>query len=976
MDDFLVDSSGSPVEPIWSKRNDSWFCSFGATPDKIPFSAIKYKNPLPYLLKSTTPSDVLRALDYTKSPVWYNPEEHWLSWIPLGRPSWSDEEDPLAYLFDIRPVPTEANYTLMYGAGSDSDDPMEPKEVFAGYFIEENWQSTAKFHAQLLHGICMSLATTTTWYSSNRWTGASGDVPQKIDEPLLTMVHSSEDRARKAGAAIQRSTLSLVGFIAWFQTLVRLEDTTLHSEDQDYVRSLRLNERAKVGVLYNISRDLHEANFPHLLKHRVPIHVSWTDDEKNNWRFLRLSPEVWGEYAAVRASKSPGEIISLADLPSGAAWKQEWDRSDWFFQNKSAGKRGDVVSEFQPTWDYAIVDFHLWGARPLLNRKRIRAYAERFKAAVTSTDRGTICTFFRQNPLRVDEPPFDRVQPDPHVHELESFSLLLDNELLEEDEVFRENTDIVRERHKNIHAPRPSRPFNSFNGARELAPLDKSLRGNAGVQQTGRRQRKQNAAPGLSSASSYGEAWSNSPLKERLGPITPRELRPPTGAAPRSESLDEGRMTSDWARKMVSGGRRRSSRSASPRRGPSGSHRRRSRSLGVEHAHDSDNEVGTFAGEYAAASASEEGDAGNVSQSAIPDVVGGDGESSPFAGPSPVHTWEPGFQTEEQARDAIEAWAPSVVELIPVYGSYPGLVWNREWLNNAILVCDDKRTYWRLKAYAAIFKGFTKFEELLEVAIRMALPFAVYIKRSDVRRFSTRDISSLDLKTLGALYTPGYVDLPLVWTGPGGGPAVYGQYEGRVGSLLKRPESIAFVPLGGVCRFVAEVYDESIVYRYAKGPSLQVSEFDEGEVRRIERFDGSSFFTTDRVSNSEIYLLLGHIAGANSGADRTLWPTPEVFECECPHMRGYLSEGSHAILANLRRDIIERKRYNWRTYAQWKEYFHVGSKRVHEPKSIPKAKDFETGAEMIRQAFPVNWLDMDIGEIVLPEEFEPHAQRD
>ncbi|KAJ7870523.1 hypothetical protein B0H13DRAFT_1634715 [Mycena leptocephala] len=258
----------------------------------------------------------------------------------------------------------------------------------------------------------------------------------------------------------------------------------------------------------------------------------------------------------------------------------------------------------------------------------------------------------------------------------------------------------------------------------------------------------------------------------------------------------------------------------------------------------------------------------------------------------------------------------------------------------------------------------------------MALPFALFIKRSDVRNYRNTEISALDSKTLGALYTPGYVDLPLVWTGAGGAPAVYGQYESRVGSLLKRPEAVAFVPFGGVCRFVAEVYDENLVYRYTQGPSLQVSEFDEGEGRQIDRLEGSVFYTADRVSNSEIFLLLGHIAGANSGADRTLWPTPEVFECESPHMRGYLSEGAYAILANLRRDIIDLKRYKWRTYSHWKEYFRVGSKRDHEPRAVPKKKDFESGAEMILRAFPINWLEMEIGDIVLPEKFEPHTHNE
>jgi hypothetical protein len=139
MDDFLTDPSGFVVEPVWTKRNNTWISSFGASLDSIPLDALRFKTPLPFLLRSTTTDDVLTALDYSKFPVWYNPEEHWLPWIPRGRPDWSDaEDDPLAYLFDIRAVPTEVNYTLMYGTSSDSDDPMEAKEIFASCVINEN----------------------------------------------------------------------------------------------------------------------------------------------------------------------------------------------------------------------------------------------------------------------------------------------------------------------------------------------------------------------------------------------------------------------------------------------------------------------------------------------------------------------------------------------------------------------------------------------------------------------------------------------------------------------------------------------------------------------------------------------------------------------------------------------------------------------------------------------------------------------
>jgi hypothetical protein len=95
---------------------------------------------------------------------------------------------------------------------------------------------------------------------------------------------------------------------------------------------------------------------------------------------------------------------------------------------------------------------------------------------------------------------------------------------------------------------------------------------------------------------------------------------------------------------------------------------------------DSDDEGGGFAAEYAAASASEEGEVRDGTMDVALEAETQSSGDHPFAVPSPIHTWEPRFQSEEEARDAIEKWAPDVVELIPVYGSYPGLVWNPEWL--------------------------------------------------------------------------------------------------------------------------------------------------------------------------------------------------------------------------------------------------------------------------------------------------------
>jgi hypothetical protein len=361
----------------------------------------------------------------------------------------------------------------------------------------------------------------------------------------------------------------------------------------------------------------------------------------------------------------------------------------------------------------------------------------------------------------------------------------------------------------------------------------------------------------------------------------------------------------------------------------------------------------------------------------IPSVVQAPSGDVPFAPVlSPQQSWETNLHTEGKALQAIQEWIPSVLESEPGTGAYDDLPWNREWLKRAMIVFDDPRSFWRLKAYAALHKEITRMEDLLEVGIRFGMSFALYIKRGDVRLFSDPTVSPLVLNTLAALYEPGFVDLPLIWGGPGGNAGQYVQYEGNLNNLLARPEAVAFVPMGGVPRYVAELYDETIVRRYVRGPSYQVSQFDKGAAFLYSRGGEEVFYTTDSVSNSEVNILLGTIPGAHPGNQTTLWPTPEVFESECEHMRGYLSEGALAILDYIRRDILEFHKYRWRTRSQWKEYFRVGCKKVYQAQIVPKSKDFKVGEELFARSYPVLWPDMEIADITLPEIFNPHSPRD
>ncbi|KAJ7819726.1 hypothetical protein B0H13DRAFT_2378170 [Mycena leptocephala] len=308
MEDFITTAFGDHLLPIWSLRQDTWFCSLGAPPNAIPLLAVSHMTPLIDLLDPITSVETLRALDYTKAPVWFNAKEHWLSWIPT-EPTSVLFEDPIGYLFDERPVDTVDEYTDFYGSGSDDGMPNEPSRILAGIRLSQEWTNIATTTASRLHEICMTLTASSDFYCRNRWTGDLADVPQKMDVTEVLVIHFTEEKAQEAVTVVDMSKIGI------------------SMEDRQYIHSLRLDERAKTGVLYYLDRDYQNTTFSHLLKHNVPIHYAYTNTEKGNWRYLRLSPEVWNEFSTVSEKKRNSEVL-LEDLPSYEEWKTDWNRSD------------------------------------------------------------------------------------------------------------------------------------------------------------------------------------------------------------------------------------------------------------------------------------------------------------------------------------------------------------------------------------------------------------------------------------------------------------------------------------------------------------------------------------------------------------------------------------------------------------------------------------------------------------------------
>ncbi|KAF8142178.1 hypothetical protein K438DRAFT_1785037 [Mycena galopus ATCC 62051] len=207
------------------------------------------------------------------------------------------------------------------------------------------------------------IISTSTWCASRHGGGARIDRSTSFDNYSLFGVHQGEDETGKVVIASRHLMLSLLGFLSWLQSVVDLGEILKPIETR-WIKSLALGQRGKTGVLYYMKRDYHEANVPHLLAHQVPIHLVFTEEMKKDRRFRRVDLDVWSEFLAL-GSSGPSIPISLKDLPSYLRWAEDWCRSDWLFQNTSAGKPGRQVTNFQLNWEYLAVEFYLYSYCPL-----------------------------------------------------------------------------------------------------------------------------------------------------------------------------------------------------------------------------------------------------------------------------------------------------------------------------------------------------------------------------------------------------------------------------------------------------------------------------------------------------------------------------------------------------------------------------------------------------------------------------------
>ncbi|KAJ7224236.1 hypothetical protein GGX14DRAFT_387001 [Mycena pura] len=349
----------------------------------------------PHLLHRTISEDILKDLDYTRNAVWYLPEEHWLGYIPTQALS-APMEDPIRLLFERGPIRLRERTTEVYGL--DEDFPDEPRNAFVGYWLNRPWVDWMIDCGRQLYRIAMALVADSDFYGEIPGSRVNGDTPAHMDESELYFTYDYEDEAQLVAVRARRQVLSILGFVSWFLTIKPGWETALSFEDQGFLTSLFLRDRPKTGMLINLSRDFHEVNLPHLANNNVPFHYVWTSKEESTGRFIKLSPEYYQDIARFQDTHS-GRAPDIEELPSYDFFKEDMLRYDWFLQDLRAGLVGEEKYDFDSNWDYFVVDFQLYGARPIHDPTVIRTYARNFKCRVSGGhNTRTACTFYRQNP--------------------------------------------------------------------------------------------------------------------------------------------------------------------------------------------------------------------------------------------------------------------------------------------------------------------------------------------------------------------------------------------------------------------------------------------------------------------------------------------------------------------------------------------------------------------------------------------------
>ncbi|KIM34578.1 hypothetical protein M413DRAFT_80253, partial [Hebeloma cylindrosporum] len=289
--------------------------------------------------------------------------------------------------------------------------------------------------------------------------------------------------------------------------------------------------------------------------------------------------------------------------------------------------------------------------------------------------------------------------------------------------------------------------------------------------------------------------------------------------------------------------------------------------------------------------------------------------------------------------------------------------WDVNFINLGVLHIPSWRSQIRLR-YFANCENYRHIIPLLTLAIQHRLPFQIGIHAKDFHLFEPGQISHIDRELLSVMYKPGFYEAPFVFQSSA---AFADSYRGKVGDMLRRPHTRAFIGMGGPYSWLAERWGVNPIADFMSGPSIQVTRHFRGGNDSAEK--NALGIHWDQVSSQETDFLFGHIPATKQYPERWLYPPEHILDEWCDHWTGEWNAGMEAIFLCITSKItrspptavpLSRK--------GWEADLRSHNRGNKAPAYKPEEEDFTDAKEGLQAAgLPVDWNRQKLTAIIVPE---------
>lgn len=883
----ICDNEGNV--PLISMATTDWtgWCGLNVDASRVPINAELFVN---YSMKDRdeatepiTESGRYMTMDWAAEPDWYRPGEHWRGWLPI-----KDYEGqlPCAEFLDL----DEKAPSIRSARGQ--------------WFVGANYSATLESRVGQLEDLVDSCIESDL--------GRSGFIrPPPFDKKGFEVnLFDSEQELQRAVMAVRRAIADRIGWLYWFDAFVPqplLREKLPASVLRRLIFETRTEYR-KRGYLLRPADSWSEINIPLWLSHKVPIWYSWGFEERLMPQLCRLNPKI----VAGDASEGRVALYDVEDDQDLESTIETCRNTDDFFQPKVGGTLNHQLS-YEIDAVFFIIDFHMWGRRPLPTDIDSSAYSERFFFTTEEPDNpqdGPRVIFWRWKKKTSASGNSHHIRIRPNG---------------EFDEAF------IREAFKDQYAPRKGRRFNEYDGKPMIADEDVNMDEATEVFLDHRRETASpttdtseegsvgnNSESGKDDSEVEGTSWS---LFTRLGirrPASPENNRPFSTVANVTAwclagTEDRDGSLAERGRSLRQFRRNRSSRSRSPQQGSTQAMitTTGSRRPLLAHVPPGERPLTLFRRKL----------------SDIGHIISHDERQEPL----PYDLW-----------------------------------WNHKLLEYGYVIILDRRSEVRLRYFANDPKYEIRHPGRLFIrAIEQRIAFTIAIREEDVPRFAPRDFAQAERIYGKHVYGPNHTEPPYEFQTS---IAFVTAYMTRVSELLKRPHAGSLIGLGGAVSWLAQKWGGyEIIAKFMRGPSVQTTVFRKGASDIGEPRPRGLLW--DEVLGGDMDVLFGLVRDASSGTNSWVFPPPDILDEFCDNWTGewnWVLESIFTFLTNEMSKtpptVVPRSRGAWK---RWLKTYNGGKYKPLNKLTDDHVNDIMKGIALAE--LPRTWNFFPISSIFFPE---------